>query len=231
MLPLSVDFLRALAANNHKEWFDAHRDQYQKAKDEYEHFVNLLIDRIRAFDPTIGQVTAKDCTYRIYRDIRFSPDKTPYKNYFGAYIAQGGRKSMLGGYYFHVEPTADAGYLGHSMWAGGIYAPDPATLKAIRTDIYEHTEEYKKIISDAGFASAFRWFEGGILRTAPKGFPKDFADMKLIQRKDYTFSKNIDEKMLRSDQLLDKSIEVFRLMLPFNQFMNRAILFHQEQAD
>ena len=81
----------------------------------------------------------------IYRDVRFTNDKTPCKNHFGAYIAPVGLKSMLGGYYFHIEPS-DAGYLNHSMWAGGIYVPDAPTLKAIRTYIYENTQEYKSII-------------------------------------------------------------------------------------
>ena len=108
MLQTSITFLRELIANNNKEWFDANRNFYQKARIEFDGFVDRLINEIRLFDPTIGSITAKDCVYRIYRDVRFSPDKTPYKNHFGAYIAQGGRKSLLGGYYLHVEP-ADAG--------------------------------------------------------------------------------------------------------------------------
>ena len=227
MLRTSIAFLRDLIANNHKEWFDANRNKYLEAKSEFEQFINRLIDEIRLFDPTIVAITAKDCVYRIYRDVRFSNDKTPYKNHFGAYIAQGGRKSLLGGYYFHIEPT-DAGYLNHSMWAGGIYCPDAPTLKAIRTDIYEHPEEYKAIIQNDEFAGTFKWFDGNMLTTAPKGFPKDFPDMDLIKRKDYTYYRNIDGQTLCSDCLLDESVRVFKLMLPFNNFMNRAILYHQE---
>jgi len=220
----SLSFLRELIANNHKEWFDANRDYYREAKDEFDRFIDRLIVEIRLFDPTIGPVTAKDCVYRIYRDVRFSNDKTPYKNHFGAYIAQGGRKSPLGGYYFHIEP-ADAGYLNHSMWAGGIYCPDAPSLKAIRTDICEYTDEYKAIIQNRDFAGTFQWFDGNMLTTAPKGFPKDFPDMDLIKRKDYTYYRNIDEQMLFSDQILEESIRVFKLMLPFNRFMNRAVSY------
>ncbi len=230
MLQTSIDFLRDLIANNHKEWFDTNRDYYQAAKTEFDHFIDQLIAEVRLFDPTIGSITAKDCVYRIYRDVRFSPDKTPYKNHFGAYIAQGGRKGELGGYYFHIEP-ADAGYLDHSMWAGGIYSPDAATLKAIRTDIYEHPEEYRAIIEDPAFAKAFSWFDGNKLSTAPKGFPKDFPDIDLIKRKDYTYFRHIDEKMLRSDRLVEESVRLFKLMLPFNRFMNRAISYHREQGE
>jgi uncharacterized protein (TIGR02453 family) len=227
MLQASISFLRELIANNHKDWFDANRNYYQEAKVEFERFVDRLIAEIRLFDPSIGTITAKDCVYRIYRDVRFSNDKTPYKNHFGAYIAQGGRKSLLGGYYFHIEPT-DAGFLDHSMWAGGIYSPDAPTLKAIRTDIYEHPEEYKAIIRNGEFTDAFQWFNGALLNTAPKGFSKDFADIELIKRKDYTFFRHVDEKTLFSSRLADESIRVYKLMLPFNRFMNRAIQYHME---
>lgn len=224
----SISFLREIIANNHKEWFDANREYYREAQNEFNRFIDRLITEIRLFDPTIGAITAKDCVYRIYRDVRFSNDKTPYKNHFGAYIAQGGRKSPMGGYYFHIEP-ANAGYLNHSMWAGGIYCPDAPTLKAVRTDIYEHTDEYKAIINSEEFAGTFKWFDGNMLTTAPKGFPKDFPDIELLKRRDYTYYRNIDEQTLLSDRLLEESIRVFRLMLPFNRFMNRAVLYHMEK--
>ena len=223
-----LPFLRELIANNHKDWFDANRNYYREAKDEFDQFIDRLIVEIRLFDPTIGSITAKECVYRIHRDVRFSNDKTPYKNHFGAYIAQGGRKSLLCGYYFHVEP-ANAGYLNHSMWAGGIYCPDAPTLKAIRTDICEYTDEYKSIIQNKEFTDTFQWFDGNMLRSAPKDFPKDFPDVELIKRKDYTYYRNIDDHTLQSDHLLEESIRVFKLMLPFNKFMNRAILYHMSQ--
>ena len=223
----TISFLNELIANNHREWFDAHRDYYHEAQNEFSRFIDRLVPEIRQFDPSIGPITAKDCIYRIYRDVRFSNDKTPYKNHFGAYIAQGGRKSPLGGYYFHIEPD-DAGYLNNSMWAGGIYCPDAPTLKAIRTDIYEHPDEYKTIIQNRDFVRTFTWFDGNMLTTAPKGFPKDFPDIELIKRKDYTYYRNIEEQTLLSDRLLEESVRVFRLMLPFNRFMNRAIMYHLE---
>ena len=226
-MKICISFLRELIANNYKEWFDANRDFYREAKNEFDGFIEKLIVEIRQFDPSIGSITAKDCVFRIYRDVRFTNDKTPYKNHFGAYIASGGRKSLLGGYYFHIEP-ADAGYLNHSMWAGGIYTPDATTLKAIRTDIYENTQEYKSIIQNKDFTDTFKWYDGNMISSAPKGFPKDFSDLDLIQRKDYTYYRNIDDQMLRSNQLLEESVRVFKLMTPFNRFMNRAILYHQE---
>ena len=222
-----ISFLRQLIVNNHKEWFDANRDFYREAKNEFEGFIEKLIVEVRQFDQSIGSITAKDCVFRIYRDVRFTHDKTPYKNHFGAYIAAGGRKSPFGGYYFHIEP-AGAGYLNHSMWAGGIYNPDAATLKAIRTDIVENTQEYKSIIQAQDFNDTFKWFDGNMISAAPKGFPKDFPDLELIRRRDYSYFRNIDGQMLLSDGLLGESVRIFKLMLPFNRFMNRAIEFHRE---
>ena len=230
MLQKSISFMRELVANNRtKDWFDAHRADYQQAKDEFERFIDKLIIEIRQFDPSIGSLTAKDCIYRIFRDVRFSPDKTPYKRYMGAYIARGGRKSELCGYYFHIEPS-DAGFLNHSLWSGGVYCPDSKTLKAVRTDIYENIDEYKSLIFHKEFTDTFSWFEGDPVKTTPKGFPKDFPDIDLIKPKDFTFYKNIDESLLASDQLLEKSVEIYRKMLPYNEFMNRSILYHQEMA-
>jgi len=225
IMKTAISFLNELIANNHKEWFDANRQYYREAQNEFNQFIDLLISEIRTFDPSVGAITAKDCVFRIYRDVRFSNNKTLYKNHFGAFIAKGGRKNELGGYYFHIEPAA-AGYLNHSMWAGGIYNPVAPALKAIRTDIYEQTEEYKNIIQNKEFTDTFKWFDGNILTNAPKGFPKDFADVELIKRKDYTFYRNIDEQTLLGNGLLEESIRVYKLMLPFNQFINRAITYH-----
>ena len=220
-----ISFLNELVANNNRDWFDANRQYYREAQNQFNMFVDNLLVEVRGFDSSIGNITAKDCVYRIYRDIRFSNDKTPYKNHFGAYIAQGGRKSPLCGYYFHVE-LADSGYLNNSLWAGGIYCPDAPTLKAVRTDIYEHPDEYKAIIHNDDFIKNFKWFDGNMLTSAPKGFPKDFPDIELLKRKDYTFYKNIDQQTLTSDNLLAESVNTFKKMTPFNIFMNRAILFH-----
>jgi len=219
----SISFLRELIKNNHKEWFDDNRDYFREAREEFEQFIDKLIVEVRMFDPSIGSITAKDCIFRIYRDVRFSHDKTPYKNHFGAYIANGGRKSRLGGYYFHVEPMG-AGYLNRSLWAGGVYCPEATTLKAIRTDIYECIDEYKSIINDKEFVDTFEWFDENKLKSAPKGFPKDFPDIELIKLKEFTFCRNIDEKTLQSVQLLSETVRIFKLMLPFNKFMNRAII-------
>lgn len=226
-LSLSLEFLTKLVQNNNKPWFDANKAQYQEARAEFVAFVEKLIPEIQKFDPAIN-LSAKDCIFRINRDLRFSKDKRPYKNHFGAYIAQGGRKSILAGYYIHVEP-ADGEFLSNSLWAGGIYCPEPKTLLAIRNDIYDYTEEYKELINNPAFAEKFSWLDGKLLRTAPKGFPKDFPEIDLLKRREYSFGKLIDKKTLCSEQLFEHTIETFIAMKPLNDFLNRAILFHQEQ--
>ncbi|HQC66850.1 MAG TPA: DUF2461 domain-containing protein, partial [Tenuifilaceae bacterium] len=122
MLAHTLSFLTQLKENNNREWFNQNRKWYDEARSNFVAFVELLIPAIKEFDPTLGLLEAKDCLFRIHRDIRFTHDKTPYKTNFGAFIARGGRKSRFGGYYFHVEPNA-------SMASGGIYMADTATMR------------------------------------------------------------------------------------------------------
>ena len=107
-------FLADIAANNNRPWFQAHKAEYERAKQEFEDGVRTLIDELATFDPEISHLTVKDCCYRFYRDVRFSSDKSPYKRHFGAYICAHGRKSLRGGYYLHIQP-------GHCLVAVGSY--------------------------------------------------------------------------------------------------------------
>ena len=140
--PVLFQFLRELKKNNNKEWFDANRSHYSALRKEFENFINLVIAEITVFDKTVAHTTAKASIFRINRDIRFSNDKLPYKTNFGAFIAKGGRKGINAGYYIHVEP-------GEGFLAGGIYMPSGPMLKAIRTEIYENIEEFKKIVENS----------------------------------------------------------------------------------
>ncbi len=126
--PQTLRFLSLLKENNNKPWFDAHRPQYEAAKIDFQNFIQLVIDDLQRTDTTITGTTARECLFRINRDIRFSNDKTPYKTNMGASIKRGGRKSGFAGYYFHVEP-------GKSFIGGGLWLPDAAALKAVRQEI------------------------------------------------------------------------------------------------
>lgn len=219
MLTDILEFLSALKENNNKEWFDKNRDWYQQSKKNYESFVSKLIPELQKIDKSIGPIEAKDCTFRIFRDVRFSPDKTPYKSHLGAYIAKGGRKSQLAGYYFHVEP-------GNSILAGGIWAPEAPVLKAIRNDIYGLIDEFVEIVEGKGFKKQFKELntDMGVLRSAPKDFPKDFPHVKYLKYKSYTMSKHVPDNIVTDEKaLLAECVEVFKEMKPVNDFLNRAV--------
>ena len=212
-----ITFLENLSKNNNKEWFHDHKSEYQELRNEFKQYIAILIAEIAHFDEPVKYLESKDCIFRINRDIRFSKDKRPYKNNFGAFIAPGGKNNGYAGYYFHIEP-------GNSFIAGGIYMPSSASLKAIRYEIYDNIDEFKDILQDADFKRHFRGLDNiEMLKTAPKGFPKDFKDIKLLNHKHYTVSKPIDENSLFTDQFTEEILNAYQSLYPFNFFLNDAI--------
>lgn len=211
-----LGFLKDLQVNNNREWFQANKGRYEEAKSEFETFVNALIPEIARFDPTIKFVEARECIFRIFRDVRFARNKDPYKTNFGAWITKGGRKSPGPGYYFHVEP-------GEVFIAGGIHMPDPALLKKIRQEIYYNIAEFKKILADKEFSKYFRGIDDyEKMKNAPKDFPSDFKDIDLLKFKSYTVSYSMDVKILSSDKLPATVVQVCSVMKPYNDFLRRT---------
>jgi uncharacterized protein (TIGR02453 family) len=211
-----LEFLKGLKGNNTREWFEANRKGYEAAKGEFEKMLNELIPEIYSFDPQIGILTAKDCVFRIYRDVRFSKDKSPYKTNMGGYICKGGRKGMFAGYYVHVEP-------GMSMLAGGIYMPPPDVLKKVRQEVYYNAEVFKGILNGKEFKKTFRVMEDDKLSRPPKDFPADFKDIDLLKYKSYTVMHGVTDETLVGKNLPDYMVKVFKVMQPFNQFLNRGL--------
>ena len=218
MLEKSLSFLTLLKENNYKEWFHENKALYDEAKKEFESFVSLLIKEIKVIDNEIGYPEPKDCIFRIFRDIRFSNDKTPYKTNFGAFMAKGGnRKSEYGGYYFHLEP-------GNSMLAGGIWMPQPDILKAVREEIYHNTDDFLAIIGSKDFKKNFGDFDHEyMLKTSPKDYPKDWPHIEFLKFKSYTMSKVLAQEVVSGNKLLDEIRSVFGAMVPANKFFNRVI--------
>lgn len=215
--PAVFKFLKELKVNNHKEWFDANRSWYNDLRKEFEEFINLVIAEIGLFDKEAAQTTAKASLFRINRDIRFSKDKLPYKTNFGAFIAKGGRKGMNGGYYIHIEP-------GECFLAGGIYMPSGSMLKAIRTEIYENIDEFEQIVSAPLFLKHFgREMWGEKLKTAPKGFPKDFQKIEYLKYKHYTLFKKEPDNIYIKPSFINEVRDVFKEMVKFNNFLNRSL--------
>jgi uncharacterized protein (TIGR02453 family) len=212
-----LQFLKDLKENNYKEWFHENKPAYQILRKEFEQFVAHTIAEIAQFDASVKNLEPKKCIFRINRDIRFSNDKSPYKTNFGAYIVPGGKKAGNAGYYVHIEP-------GNCFIAGGIYAPPADRLKAVRTEIYENADEFKKIMNNETFKKHFKnLYSDDKLKTAPKGFPKDFEDVDLLRYKHYIVSKNISDDVVTSDKFTDVIHDTFEASYPLNSFINEAI--------
>lgn len=216
MKKTSYNFLVALMNNNNRDWFNEHKKEYEDAKLDFEHLIDALIPPIQNLDPRITNLTAKQTTFRIYRDVRFSKDKTPYKANFGSYIAPEGRKSIYSGYYLHIEP-------GNLMLAGGAYHPQSEHLKKIRSEIYYNLNEYKSIIDNPAFKKTFGQIEGDKLKRPPKDFPADFEGVEYLKHKDFTVFHLFNEKELLSEDFTEYAMRIFKKMKPLNDFLNRAL--------
>ncbi len=211
-----VEFLTQLEHNNNREWFTENKESYEEARLEFLNFTELLLLKTKELDNKIDDFEAKKCVYRIYRDARFSKNKAPYKNNMGAVFAPGGRKSPFAGYYFHLQPGA-------SFAGGGIYMPMPAVLKEIRHAIFDEPEELRAIISAPKFISTFGEMHPNKLKTAPRGFPKDFHEVDLLRYKSYTSVQEITDQELFSSTLIEKIITVFKAQKQLNDYLNSII--------
>ena len=213
-----LDFLSQLTVNNNRDWFQQNKAWYEKSRKEVEFFVSEMITTISAIDPALQTPAMKDCIFRIFRDVRFGADKSPYKTNFGAFIARGGRKSSNPGYYFHFEP-------GKSMLAGGVYMPQPETLKLLRNEVYYHSDELKGILSKPSFKKYFDQLgDFDKLKKAPKDFPADFPDIELLKYRSYIVSQDIPDDVVSDPEGYRKLVVgMVRELQPFMAFLNRAI--------
>ena len=217
-------FLRQLKRNNNREWFEAHKDEYRKVQAKWYEFCQELINQISEFDPEIGKLTMRDCTYRIYRDTRFSNDKTPYKTHFGVFLAPGGKKSMHAGYYFHVGTNDDGGYPAEHMLASGNYCYDPQVIKMVREDIYDEWEDFNKDVLQVA-NTAFKVDMDGALKRVPREYPADAPCADWLRLKNFCLVMNVDDEFILSPNLAQRVAELFKTTKPFNDFINRAVDF------
>ncbi len=216
----TFDFLSDLKQNNRREWYHANKDRFKDAQQNFIDFVAMLLFRISEFDAEMIGTEPKDCLFRIYRDTRFSKDKTPYKSWFGASMNPGGRKRMGAGYYIHVAP-------GNSFFAGGVWHPDKETLMAIREYIVGWPNQFEAIVKDSGFTSTFGGLEGDRLKVAPKGYPKDHPQIEWLRYKDFIVSKQIPSEIFSSDRCLDEAYDIYFKMAEFISFLRKAISHSQ----
>ena len=213
-----INFLKELNENNNREWFAQNKSRYEKVKSKFEEISRLLISEISIFDNDIKNVDVKDCVFRIYRDIRFSTDKTPYKTHFGVYIASaGGRKSQRGGYYLHLDPAG-------SFIAVGVWCPPPNILKALRQSVCDNIDELNEIRNEASFNTYFKtFFEEDKLKNVPAGFPRDFPDAELLKLKHYMVEYKLDDKILNASDFVLQLAQIARAGYPLNKFLNYTV--------
>jgi len=216
MIKNCIDFLELLSKNNNREWFAANKKLYESAKADFEKITLRFIKEIGEFDPGVRNLTPRDCIFRIFRDVRFSKDKSPYKTNFGAAFNASGKKVHNAGYYFHLEP-------GGCFLGGGIYMPEPDTLKMIRQEIYYNFDEFEKIIQEKDFVKYYKGIDGSSLSLAPKGYPKDFKGIEILKFKDYTALHTYDPGKFTEEELFKHSIKVLKALKPLNDFLNRAV--------
>ncbi len=211
----TLEFLKAIKDNNNRDWYLKNKPYYQEARDNFEHFVQGLIDKLIEIEPIMKGLEAKTCMYRFNRDIRFSNDKSPYKSHFGAFIVRGGKKNgdKFAGYYFHIEP-------GKSIIAGGAYMPPAPWLSAIREKIDDEPERLLKIINSEDFKQYFGQIEGEKLKTAPKGYPSNHPYIDLLRFKSYLAFNEIKDDFVLSDKLFNYVSNAFKAMKPLNDFLN-----------
>ena len=223
-----IQFLKEVAANNNREWFAAHKDEYLAVKADFEQAVGLLISRLTKMDPSIAHITVKDATYRFYRDTRFSPDKSPYKRHLGAYVCAHGKKALHGGYYMHLEPD-------HCLLAVGSYWLPTNILTSCRNEIMANIDQWRNIVEKKPFLQTFgkpgkgvwdeheRGFGIAHLSSAPKGFPKDYEFLNYLKMKDYCCWEVVPDTFFEGDDWVDRAVEIFRIAKPMMDFVNAVI--------
>jgi uncharacterized protein (TIGR02453 family) len=213
----TLDFLLALQKHNNKAWFDAHRAEYQTAKQHFADFVETFIDEFRSVED-FADLSAKDCLFRINRDVRFSKDKSPYKSNMGASLALGGKHSIRAPYYIHIEPP------GKSFLAGGAYDPTPDQLAALRRSIDRDAEPLKAAINNRAFKKYFGTLSGEKLKTPPRGYASDHPEIDLLKYKQFIVIHPLSDIEVLSPRLMSHTVEVFAALKPLLDWLNQSLV-------
>ena len=215
--PSTLKFLKALKKNNNRPWFEEHRKQYETAKEDFLLFAEKLIAGIAAFDPPIAHLKAKDCTFRINRDVRFSKDKSPYKNNIAGYFNRNGKKANGAGYYLHVEP-------GKSFAAGGLWMPEPKDLAKIRQEIDYSFDAWKKVVGNPAFKKTFtEGVKGEALVRPPKGYEDSNPAIDFLKLKTFVVSRPFTDTEVQNKTFVKDVAATFKTMKPMIDFLNHAI--------
>lgn len=216
----TLKFLKNLKVNNVKEWFDEHRIAYDNARADFTRFVAAAIEQYGKQDEEIASLQAKDCLFRINRDVRFSKNKAPYKTNFGASIARGGKKSIYAGYYIHIEPGNE------SFVGGGLWMPEAEQLKKVRQEIDYNFEAFDGIITSAAFKKMYDGLytgEDSKLSRPPKGYDDSNAAIEYLKFKSFIALHPLKDAELTAENLLTTVLQAFTALHPLVIFLNTAI--------
>lgn len=215
--PKVFDFLRQLTENNNREWFTENKNLYTESQENIVLFLEDLIKEMSEFDPELGKIDAKKSLFRIYRDTRFSKDKTPYKTNFGASLGMG-KGSQKGGYYLHLEP-------GKSFIAGGIYMPESSVLKTLRKEVSLYGQEFLNILNDKEFKKYFPELDqDDKLKKVPQGFEKEDPMAEYLKLKSFIVVYNLSDKEIQDKNASKNLAKIFKVMKPLNDFLNAPFL-------
>ncbi len=208
------DFLKKLKKHNNREWFNEHKDEFIEEQSHIEKFADALLIELNSHD-VIETPTGKKCLHRIYRDIRFSKEKTPYKtNWSGSFKRAG--KQRRGGCYFHLET-------GNSFIAGGFWSPNPEDLKLIRDDFAFDDKPIRKILKSKSFVSTFGNLQGEQLKTTPKGFDAENSAIDLLRFKQFLIIRKFTDKEVLDKNFLKEANQTFKNMRPFFNYMSDVL--------
>jgi uncharacterized protein (TIGR02453 family) len=207
-------FLAELSRNNNRPWFESHREAYNSARSAFEELIDDLIEKLEVTDNLQG-LTARECITRIFRDIRFSKDKTPYKANMAAHIAPGGWKTTSMGYYVSIEP------LGASLVGGGLHDPTPEQLDRFRRAISEDASEYKHLTDSARFVEMFAAVEGDRLKTAPKGYDRAHPELDILRLKQVMVIHHFSDEQVLAAEFEDRVLDACQVMKPLLEYLKR----------
>lgn len=214
--PEFIEFFKSLRANNNKDWFDSHKKEYiEKVKDPFEKFITDALEVLSQYEADV-MVKAKDCIFRIHRDLRFSADKTPYKVSCSALLSPMGRKGHSDAAYY-IELTDKTAWI-----VGGVYNIDPKNMVGIRAYIHQHYKEFLSIINDPQFVNEFGKIKGEESRKLVGEFKDMEKEFPLLLKKQFYFSKDLESKDILGEHLMDTVHQLIKIGQPFNQFFKRA---------
>lgn len=211
------EFLSKLEQNNTREWFHNNRSLYEESLQSISEFTNELITKIASFDVSVLNETAKTSMFRIYRDLRFSLDKRPYKTHFGIYIVKGGKSSPFAGYYLHIQNNA-------SEVVGGVWSPEKDILAKVRQEIYYEPERFLNILHNKEFEKTFKGLSSfEKLKSLPRGYSSDFQYKELLKYKHYFVEKSFTNEEVLDNNFINTCLNTFKILYPFNQYFNTII--------